>query len=225
MSLNVVNRIDGPVRIRNVIVSVWNKTGLEEFIPAVAGSCPGVKFYSTGGTYTKLEEMIRGGSLVKISDYTGQPEMQGGLVKTLDFKIYLGLLGETYNEAHRKDIGRIGGVDFDMVVVNLYPFESASAAAGATPESSRGHIDIGGPCMLRAAAKNFLRVTPVVDPADYGPVVSELRRTGGLIGFKTRFNLARKVFALTSAYDGAIARYFDSAGPDTASSCYRMEGR
>ncbi len=224
MALNVVDRIQGPVKIRNAIVSVWDKTGLDAFLPAVARACPGVRFYSTGGTYDRIAEILGpGGNLARISDFTGQPEMQGGLVKTLDFKIYLGLLSETFNDAHRKDISRVKGVDFDMAVVNLYPFEAASKAKGATPESSRGHIDIGGPCMLRAAAKNFLRVAAVSDPADYPRIAAMLAESGGFIGFAERFRLAAKTFAQTAAYDAAISRYLAAAGPDAAAACYRME--
>ena len=101
MALNIVTDIDGRVQVRSVLMSVSDKTGLEEFVPALVKSCPGVKIYSTGGTFRKVQEILGAdapGTLVAVSDYTGQPEMQGGLVKMLDFKIYLGLLSETYND-------------------------------------------------------------------------------------------------------------------------------
>ena len=161
MSLNIVSKIDGRVRVKNVLMSVSDKTGLEEFVPALVKACPGVKIYSTGGTYSKVREILgpaAAETLVAVSDYTGQPEMQGGLVKTLDFKIYLGLLSETYNDAHQDDLKRLDAQPIDMVVVNLYPFQATVAKDGVTPEMARTNIDIGGPCMVRASAKNYLRV-------------------------------------------------------------------
>ena len=122
---------------------------------------------------------IRRAHLTQVSDYTGQPETQGGLVKTLDFKIYLGLLTETYNAAHQADLQRTGGVAIDLVVVNLYPFRETIAKAGVTVEQARGNIDIGGPCMIRASAKNFIRVASVVDPEDYAAIVSEIKAHAG----------------------------------------------
>ena len=130
MALNIVTDIDNRVRVRNVLMSVSDKTGLETFVPALVAACPGVKIYSTGGTYAKVKEVLGAGAegtLVAVSDYTGQPEMQGGLVKTLDFKIYLGLLSETYNDAHQADLRRLSAQPIDMVVVNLYPFQATVA--------------------------------------------------------------------------------------------------
>jgi phosphoribosylaminoimidazolecarboxamide formyltransferase/IMP cyclohydrolase len=148
--------------------------------------------------------------------YTGQPEMKGGLVKTLDWRIYLGLLSEPHDPDHEADRARIGAVAFDLVVGNLYPFGSVSSAPGPF-ETARQNIDIGGPCMLRAAAKNFLRVAGVCDPSDYPAVLEELGRTGGRLGLATRTRLARKVFETTSHYDAAIAAFLGSradSGPE-----------
>ncbi len=214
MGFNTVSRLDDKVMIRNVIVSVFDKSGLEPFIAALLKSCPGVRFYSTGGSYAFLADALgeRGGAhLRKMSDYTGQPEMKGGLVKTLDWKIYLGLLAEPYDEDHEEDLKRQGAVAFDMVVGNLYPFEEATARA-ASFEEARQHIDIGGPSMLRAAAKNFLRVAPVCAPALYEAVADELEKERGSLCLSTRARLAAEVFGRQAAYDAAIARYFsDSA--------------
>ena len=132
MSLNIVSEIDNRIKIRNVLMSVSDKTGLETFVPALVKACPGVKIYSTGGTYVKVKEILGAAAdqtLVAVSDYTGQPEMQGGLVKTLDFKIYLGLLSEKYNDAHQADLKRLSANPIDMVVVNLYPFKQTVAEA------------------------------------------------------------------------------------------------
>ena len=168
MALNIVREIDDRVSVRHVLVSVSDKTGLDKLIPGLIAACPDVRIYSTGGTFTAIRAMLGKGSrnLVQVSDYTGQPEMQGGLVKTLDFRIYLGILSETYNPAHVADLQRTGAVPFDLVVVNLYPFQKTVAAQGVTPEEARTNIDIGGPCMVRASAKNYLRVASVTDPAD-----------------------------------------------------------
>ncbi|MBQ8126490.1 MAG: hypothetical protein IJ173_11535 [Kiritimatiellae bacterium] len=211
MSLNIVTEIDNRVSVRHVLMSVSDKTGLETFVPALVRACPGVKIYSTGGTYTKVKEILGADAdrtLVAVSDYTGQPEMQGGLVKTLDFKIYLGLLSETYNAAHQDDIKRLAAVPIDMVVVNLYPFRETVAKPGVTPEMARTNIDIGGPCMCRASAKNYLRVASVTDPLDYPALAQELASHGGTLGLDTRFRLMKKSFAHTAAYDTAIAQFF-----------------
>ena len=190
MSLNIVTEIDNRIQIKNVLMSVSDKTGLETFVPALVKACPGVKIYSTGGTYTKIKEILGDaaeGTLVAVSDYTGQPEMQGGLVKTLDFKIYLGILSEKYNDAHQDDLKRLDANALDMVVVNLYPFRETVAKEGVTPEMARTNIDIGGPCMVRASAKNYLRVASVTDPLDYGNLVEELANHGGTLGLELEF--------------------------------------
>ena len=213
MALNIVTEIDDRVKVRNVLMSVSDKTGLESFVPALVKACPGVKIYSTGGTYTKVKEILgdaAAGTLVAVSDYTGQPEMQGGLVKTLDFKIYLGLLSETYNDAHQADLKRLSALPIDMVVVNLYPFRETVANAGVTPEMARTNIDIGGPCMVRASAKNYLRVASVTDPLDYAAIAQELESRDGTVGLDTRFRLMKKAFAHTAEYDTAIAGFFAS---------------
>ena len=213
MALNIVTEIDDRVKVRNELMSVSDKTGLESFVPALVKACPGVKIYSTGGTYTKVKEILgdkAAGTLVAVSDYTGQPEMQGGLVKTLDFKIYLGLLSETYNDAHQADLKRLSALPIDMVVVNLYPFRETVAKAGVTPEMARTNIDIGGPCMVRASAKNYLRVASVTDPLDYAAIAQELESRDGTVGLDTRFRLMKKAFAHTAEYDTAIAGFFAS---------------
>ena len=211
MALNIVTEIDNRVQVKNILMSVSDKTGLETFVPALVKACPGVKIYSTGGTYTKIKESLGDaaeGTLVAVSDYTGQPEMQGGLVKTLDFKIYLGILSEKYNDAHQDDLKRLDANALDMVVVNLYPFRETVAKEGVTPEMARTNIDIGGPCMVRASAKNYLRVASVTDPLDYGNLVEELANHGGTLGLDTRFKLMKKAFAHTAEYDTAIAKFF-----------------
>jgi phosphoribosylaminoimidazolecarboxamide formyltransferase/IMP cyclohydrolase len=225
MAINIVERVDGFIKVRHVMVSVSNKSGLETLVPALLDINPQIRLFSTGGTYSKINEILgsaASGTLTQVSDYTGQPETQGGLVKTLDFKIYLGLLTETYNDAHQQDLERTGAVPIDMVVVNLYPFEETIAKEGVTVEQARGNIDIGGPCMIRASAKNFIRVAPVVDPADYTRIISEMRANDGKISLELRYHLAQKAFEHTAAYDRHIADFLASASFDEVTRCYEV---
>ena len=223
MSLNIVNEIDNRVAVKHVLMSVSDKTGLEAFVPALVKACPGVKIYSTGGTYKKVAEILGEAAkdtLVAVSDYTGQPEMQGGLVKTLDFKIYLGLLSEKYNDAHQADLKRLTAQPIDMVVVNLYPFKETVAKPDVTPEMARTNIDIGGPCMVRASAKNYLRVASVTDPMDYANLATELADHGGTLGLDTRFRLMKKAFTHTAQYDKAISEFFTTRTWDEVNGTY-----
>lgn len=222
--MNFVEKIDDKVRVQRVLISVYDKGGLDSFVPDLLRINPDITIYSTGGSYRAIAGVLgekASDHLVAVSEYTGQPEMQGGLVKTLDFKIYLGLLSETYNPAHVEDLKRAEALAMDMVVVNLYPFEKTIAEPGVSPEESRANIDIGGPCMIRAAAKNFLRVASVVDPGDYSWIIAELESTEGRLSLETRFHLARKTFAYTSRYDTAIADYLGSCTEKQVGDSYR----
>ena len=150
-----------------------------------------------GGTFARIQEILgqeAEGRLSQVADYTGQPETQGGLVKTLDFRIYLGLLTETYNEAHQADLKRTASMAIDMVVANLYPFKQTIDRPGVTCENARGNIDIGGPTMIRASAKNFIRVASVVDPESYGGIIERLGTNNGCLSLGDRFELAKKAF-------------------------------
>ncbi|MBL0731358.1 MAG: hypothetical protein JJW03_00670 [Desulfosarcina sp.] len=225
MSINVVEKIDDLVKIKHVLISVSDKNGLEQLIPDLIRINPEIKFFSTGGTYNKIKEILNGDAdtcLTPVSAYTGQQETQGGLVKTLDFKIYLGLLTETYNDSHQSDMTRTGAVNIDMVVVNLYPFKQTISKQGVTTEDARGNIDIGGPCMIRASAKNYLRVAPVVDPADYGKIISFIEKNDGSLSLEQRFYLAQKAFEHTAAYDGAIAEYLGRQSLNNVKQCYEI---
>ena len=223
MSINIVERIDDRVKVNNVLVSVSDKKGLGAFIPQLVSVNPGIRIFSTGGTFAKLKEILGNNAscLTQVSDYTGQPETQGGLVKTLDFRIYLGLLTETYNDSHRADLKRTKSVPIDMVVVNLYPFKATISKQGVTPEEARGNIDIGGPCMIRASAKNFLRVASVVDPEDYDRIITELKENDNKISLKSRFELAKKAFAHTATYDRTIADYLAGRTFEEVRICYK----
>lgn len=227
MSINVVEKIDDFVKVRHVLISVSEKRDLDVLVPRLLEINPEVKIYSTGGTYTKLKEILgpmSASSLTQVSDYTGQPETQGGLVKTLDFKIYLGLLTETYNTAHQDDLKRTNGVPIDMVVVNLYPFKETISKPDVTVEQARGNIDIGGPCMIRASAKNFLRVASVVDPADYETILSEMKANKGMLSLKLRFRLAQKAFEHTAVYDRMISDYLNAQDFKDVKSCFTFPG-
>ena len=226
MALNTVQTIDDRVRVRTVLISVWDKTGLDLLVRGLASASPGLRILSTGGTYDAIQKILgpsADAALEQVSRYTGQPEMQGGLVKTLDFRIYLGLLSETYNPAHLADLERAGAAPIDMVVSNLYPFGETVARSGATPETARANIDIGGPCMTRAAAKNFHRVAVLTDPKDYPGVISELAAAGGFLSLATRWRLARTAFRLTAAYDAAISKYLDGLDFSQVSAVYDVK--
>ena len=227
MALNIVDRIDNLVGIRHLLASVSDKSGLDTFVPQLVALNPDLKIFSTGGTYSRLHEILGASAdahLIRVSDYTGQPETQGGLVKTLDFKIYLGLLTETYNTAHQDDLKRTAAVPIDMVVVNLYPFQETISKADVTVERARGNIDIGGPCMIRASAKNFIRVAPVVDPADYAMILAELTTNDGALSLGMRYRLAKKAFEHTAAYDRAISDFLGTKALQEVESCYSQLG-
>jgi phosphoribosylaminoimidazolecarboxamide formyltransferase / IMP cyclohydrolase len=226
MAMNIVEKIDDRVHVKHVLISVSDKSGLETFVPRLLTINPDMRILSTGGTFARLREILGSRAddcLMQVADYTGQPETQGGLVKTLDFKIYLGLLTETYNDAHRSDLQRTGAVPIDLVVVNLYPFRETVAKAGITPEQARGNIDIGGPCMIRAAAKNFIRVAAVVDPGDYGNIADEMTADDGSTSLALRYQLARKAFAHTAEYDTAVAGYLGAVDITTVQATYRRQ--
>ena len=223
MAKNLVDKIDDRVKIRTMLVSVSDKTGLGDFIPGMLDANPDLTILSTGGTYARIGDILGDRAktcLKQVSDYTGQPETQGGLVKTLDFKIYLGLLTETYNEAHREDLKRTKALPIDMVVVNLYPFSQTIAKDGVTVENARGNIDIGGPTMIRASAKNFIRVASVVDPSSYPGILEKVKSQDGCLCLKDRYELSKKAFDHTAVYDRTIADYLAARSLSDVQSCY-----
>jgi phosphoribosylaminoimidazolecarboxamide formyltransferase/IMP cyclohydrolase len=191
--------------VAQALISVSDKAGIVEFARALAAL--GVSILSTGGTAKLLEnEGIR---VAEVSAHTGFPEMLDGRVKTLHPKIHGGILARRGSAAHMAAIRGAGIAPIDLVVVNLYPFQATVADPDCRLEDAIENIDIGGPAMLRAAAKNHEGVAVVVDPSDYARVLEELR-AAGRVSDATRFALAKKVFAHTAAYDGAIANYLFS---------------
>jgi phosphoribosylaminoimidazolecarboxamide formyltransferase/IMP cyclohydrolase len=195
--------------ISRALMSVTDKSGLAEFATFLAGYQ--IEILSTGGTAKLLRD--HGVPVVEVSDFTGFPEMLDGRVKTLHPKIHGGILGRRDLASHQEQMAAQGIVPIDLVVVNLYQFEKAVAKPGCTLEDAIENIDIGGPTLLRAAAKNYQAVTVVVDPADYPPLMAEMKLNQGATNLATRFALARKVFKLTHEYDGAISRYLADKGP------------
>jgi phosphoribosylaminoimidazolecarboxamide formyltransferase/IMP cyclohydrolase len=196
-------------KVKRALISVSHKEGILDFAKGLAGL--GIEILSTGGTAKLLRD---GGVAVKdVSEFTGFPEMLDGRVKTLHPKVHGGLLGRRNNPEHVRQMQQYGIEPIDLVVVNLYPFEQTVAKPGCTLEDAIENIDIGGPTMLRSAAKNYTDVAVVVSPRDYGRVLDELRRNGE-VSAKTRFELCRTVFLHTARYDSAISAWLDTQVPD-----------
>ena len=191
--------------VRQALISVSDKAGVVEFARALTAL--GVNILSTGGTARLLEK--EGVPVTEVSAYTGFPEMLDGRVKTLHPRIHGGILARRDVPAHLAAIREAGIPTIDLVVVNLYPFQATVADPDCRFDDAVENIDIGGPAMLRAAAKNHGGVAVVVDPADYSSVLEEVRASGK-VSDATRFELAKKVFVHTAAYDGAIANYLTS---------------
>lgn len=190
-------------RIRRALVSVHDKRGLVELARGLRGL--GIEVLSTGGTARRLAE--GGVEVIEVSDYTGVPEMLGGRVKTLHPRIHAALLARRGVEEDVHDLREYGIQPIGLVVVNLYPFEQTIARPSVRWEEAIETIDIGGPTMIRAAAKNFEEVAVVVDPDDYESVLGEIRSSQGSVSRETRFHLARKAFAHMARYDAAIANW------------------
>ncbi|MBU0650923.1 bifunctional phosphoribosylaminoimidazolecarboxamide formyltransferase/IMP cyclohydrolase [bacterium] len=190
-------------KIERALISVSDKTGIVEFAKELKSF--GVEIISTGGTANLLKK--EGVNVIEISDYTGFPEMLDGRVKTLHPMIHGGLLGVRDNKEHVDIMKKHNIKPIDMVVVNLYPFEAAVVKQDVTLEHAIENIDIGGPSMLRSAAKNHKFVTVVCDSEDYDKIIKEMADNGGDVSEKTNYDLAVKVFKHTCKYDGAIANY------------------
>ncbi|HEV2177585.1 MAG TPA: bifunctional phosphoribosylaminoimidazolecarboxamide formyltransferase/IMP cyclohydrolase [Terriglobia bacterium] len=203
-------------RVARALISVSDKTGVAEFAAGLAALR--VEILSTGGTAKLLRE--KGVRVRDVSDLTGFPEMLDGRVKTLHPRVHGGILAIRSNAEHQKQASEHGIEFIDLVAVNLYPFEATADKVGARFEELIENIDIGGPSMIRSAAKNFTDVTVIVDTADYVPVLDEMRKNGGEVSRETRSRLARKAFAATAAYDGAISSTLQSwALEEEAAAC------
>jgi len=188
--------------IKRALISLSDKSGIIPFAKKLNDS--GVSILSTGGTAKLLRD--NGIDATEVSDYTGFPEMMDGRVKTLHPKIHGALLGLRDNPEHIEAMQKHGIIPIDMVVINLYPFQQ-TISRGCTLDEAIENIDIGGPAMLRSAAKNYKYVTVIIDPKDYDTVLSEMELNDGCVSEETNFRLAIKVFELTSQYDSMIATY------------------
>lgn len=199
-------------KIKRALISVSDKAGIQDFAKNLDRH--GVDILSTGGTASLLRSS--GLAVIDVSIYTGFPEMMDGRIKTLHPKIHGAILGCRANPEHVAKMNEHAMIPIDMVVVNLYPFEQTVSKPGCTLTEAIEHIDIGGPAMIRAAAKNHTDVTVVVDPLDYRQLIEEMDNTAGAVSPKTNFYLASKAFQRTSVYDAAIAGYLSqtSAGEE-----------
>jgi phosphoribosylaminoimidazolecarboxamide formyltransferase / IMP cyclohydrolase len=197
-------------RIQRAILSVTDKTGLVDFARQLSGL--GIELISTGGTAKLLRDS--GIAVKDISDLTGFPEMLDGRVKTLHPKVHGGILHRRANPAHTAAVAEHGIQPIDMVVVNLYAFEKTAARPDVAFEELIENIDIGGPSMIRSAAKNFHDVAVVTSPADYPAIAEELGRNQGALSLETKWKLAQKAFATTAAYDSAIASTLEKIPAD-----------
>lgn len=192
--------------VHRALISVTDKTGLVDFARGLEQL--GVQLLSTGGTARLLRE--NGISIIEVSDYTGFPEMLDGRVKTLHPKIHGGILGIRDRQGHVETMKKHGIEPIDMVVVNLYAFAKTVARPGCTLEEAVENIDIGGPTLIRASAKNHRHVAVVTDPEDYGSILEEMKQSKGSLSRKTSMRLACKAFCLTHDYDGNICEYLRS---------------
>jgi phosphoribosylaminoimidazolecarboxamide formyltransferase/IMP cyclohydrolase len=194
------------VKISRALLGVADKTGLEPLAQALLRH--GAELLSTGGTKAALEQA--GFKVTAVGEFTGFPEVFGGRVKTLHPRIHGGILARRDMSADRREMAEHHIQPIDLIAVNFYPFEQVIAQADVSLENAIENIDIGGPAMVRAAAKNYAHVAVVVDAADYGPLIEELDQTGGMISAATRWRLARKAFDRVAAYDCAIANYLSA---------------
>lgn len=190
-------------RILRALISVTDKSGIVEFARELSDM--GVEILSTGGT----AKAIAGGGVkvVEVAEFTGFPEMLDGRVKTLHPKIHAGILFRRDLKDHMDQMAKHHLAPIDLVCVNLYAFEATVAKPDVALEDAIENIDIGGPTLLRASAKNYAGVTVVVDPGDYSKIITEMKENDCQTLLKTRFELAKKVYALTSKYDAAITEY------------------
>lgn len=196
-------------KVKRALISLTDKSGVEGFAKDLQEL--GIEILSTGGTASKIREA--GIEVKDVSDFTGFPEMLDGRVKTLHPLVHGGILNQRNNQDHQVQCKEHGIDHIDLIAVNLYAFEKTVADPNCTLDNAIENIDIGGPTMLRASAKNFHDVTVIVDPTDYPQVLKEIKETGNTT-LKTRFRLAVKVFNLTAEYDTAISQWLNKVDAD-----------
>lgn len=222
-----VEKINGPVRVKHAFMSVADKTGLDEMVPQLVAACPDIMIYSTGGTYKKLVGILGDAAekhVTEVSAYTGVPETDGGLVKSLHHMLFLGYLTEDYCVKHGEDLKREGAVPIELLVGNFYPFEQTVAKEGTDPEDWRMNIDIGGPSALAAASKNWHRLAVVTNPADYARILAELKSHDGCTTPRTRYELFQKALVALGKYRTAIAKKMGTVSFEDAIAPYEVVG-
>lgn len=240
---NLKGKVNDRIPVENVLISVFDKSGLEKLVPELIEINPSLRLMSTGGTYGKIKDILGNSyenNLIEIAEYTRFPEMEGGLVKTLHPKIHAGLLGERNNPEHQKYLEEElnGGVFIDMAIVNLYPFSDIveNIKAGKIDpntekpynfESARGNIDIGGPTMIRAAAKNFPSCAVACTPSQYEKIIEIIKKNDGSTTFDLRFQLAREAFETIARYENSIVEYLSrpSLTPEKVKAKYDFVGK
>jgi phosphoribosylaminoimidazolecarboxamide formyltransferase/IMP cyclohydrolase len=200
----------GMKKVERALISLTDKSGIEDFAGELASL--GVEILSTGGTAKKIRD--HNIAVTDVSEFTGFPEMLDGRVKTLHPLIHGGILNQRDNADHQRQCSEHGIKHIDIIAVNLYAFAKTVADPNCSLNNAIENIDIGGPTMLRASAKNFHDVTVIVDPEDYAQVLAEIKEHGNTT-LKTRFKLAVKVFELTSTYDTAIAQWLGTVDVDS----------
>lgn len=233
--VNYVEKVKNKIKIETALVSVSDKTNLDFLVRELLNLNQFLLFISTGGTHKAIKETMRTmpqyyamppyeeANLMSVEEYTGYPEMQGGLVKTLHPKIHAGLLAEEFSGEHATYLTSIDAKPIDLVVCNLYPFKETVAEKDVTPEKARANIDIGGPTMIRAAAKNYHRVTVITNPEDYLELINELSENGGDTTLRFRFDMHKKAFQHTAKYDEAIMKYNKKLKFKHVESTYKVE--
>ena len=213
-----IHQVIDLIKPEHILVSVFDKDGLEDLVKGILEINPEARFYSTGGTGKKISEVLGDRSkrnYLSVEEFTGAPEMEGGLVKTLHPKIHAGLLAERGNPAHEEylyntlaKMGGSSGVYFDVFVGNLYPFTSIIAKEGTTSETARVNIDIGGPAMTMAAAKNWHSIAALTSPSQYDSFLKAVRDQDCRISLQLRFSLAGEAMKSIGVYRTSIGDYF-----------------
>jgi phosphoribosylaminoimidazolecarboxamide formyltransferase / IMP cyclohydrolase len=211
-----VKKVQDRIPVKHAFITLFNKTQSEQLVEGLFETCPGIIIFSSGGTYSYLKKYFAGkkeeSQLVDVSSYTGMPETDGGLVKTLHHKMFLGYLTETFSELHQADLEREKAVPIDLVIVDLYPFSEVVSNPESTVEQCRGNIDVGGPSALRAAAKNFLRVmvVPKYSPDAYTSLITQLRILDGCTNIIARLDGFKETFKVLAEYDSQVAKFTES---------------
>lgn len=226
-----IRDLTGPIYdmipVRNVLVSVYEKHGIEDFVSGLVDINPGVRVISTDETYRHALDVLGDavtGNLVKVSEYTGVPEMEGGLLKTLHPKIIAGIVGERGNPEHQQFLSKTlkGSVFFDMVVANPYPFEEIAVRPNVYFEMVRSHIDFGGRTLIEAAAFNFLGCAIVFEPSDYQAVLDYIGPAGGYTTLSFRRDQAIKAFSFLEMRQDMISRYIAGTSIDDIKKSYEI---